>query len=136
MPATPSPHSVSMILQEIWRRRGACKKLRDGGSDVNPYHRRCRGRDVRDAVMGGGWTPDLVVVRGSGGGFIIAGGGGSPPNMVVDGDLGSGGVGDAVVVGGHCGVLVIGGGGRPHDMVGDMVDCGTSGSHLDDALPA
>ncbi|GJT03353.1 hypothetical protein Tco_0824522 [Tanacetum coccineum] len=74
-------------------------------SDVNPYHRRCRGRDVRDAVMGG-------VVRGSGGGFIIAGGGGSPPNMVVDGDLGSGGVGDVVVVGGHCGVLVIGGGGR------------------------
>ncbi|GKG13642.1 hypothetical protein Tco_0350602, partial [Tanacetum coccineum] len=90
-------------------------------SDVNPYHHRCRGRDVRDAVMGG-------VVRGSGGG--------SPPNMVVDGDLGSGGVGDAVVVGGHCGVLVIGGGGRPHDMIGDMVDCGTSGSHLDDALPA
>ncbi|GKG42781.1 hypothetical protein Tco_0477079, partial [Tanacetum coccineum] len=70
-------------------------------SDVNPYHRRCRGRDVRDAVMGGGWTPDLVGV-----------------------------------VGGDCGVLVIGGGGRPHDMVGDMVDCGTSGSHLDDALPA
>nr|GEW45292.1 hypothetical protein [Tanacetum cinerariifolium] len=84
-----------------------------------------RSPEVLTIVRGdGGWNPLVVVV-----------GGGSPPNMMVDGDLGSGGVGDAVVIGGDRGVLVIDGGGRPHDIVGDMVDRGRSG-HLDNAPPA
>ncbi|GKE17721.1 hypothetical protein Tco_1425298, partial [Tanacetum coccineum] len=66
----------------------------------------------------------------------------SPSNMVVDGDLESGGVGDAFVRGGGGGFIIAVGGGSPPNMVVDG-DFGSGGvgnvralAHMDDGSPA
>ncbi|GJT03352.1 hypothetical protein Tco_0824521 [Tanacetum coccineum] len=93
----PSDLHTGDDFEEILIGSGADVWSSGSSGDVNPrHHRRRRGCDVGDVVMGGGWNlRDLV---GSGG-FIVAAGG--------DGDLGSMNAENLVTSGGG---VVLGGG--------------------------